>query len=83
MINLLLLAYFIAVSCIIGHIVGAMVGQLLAKIVTCFVGIEVRLTNGKTGASEIIKFKGYEAWEVQNDFERIRRHHRDTQAAGR
>lgn len=81
--DLFLLACLIINGCIVGHIAGAMIGSLLGKLVNCLVGIEVKISNKDTGASELLKFNGREAWIVQSDFERIRRYHRDNQAAGR
>ena len=83
MIDLFLLVCVIANGCIIGHIAGAKLGEFLAKVVVCFIGVQVKISSEKTGRTELMTFKGREAWTVQSDFERIRRYARDNQAAGR
>lgn len=83
MIDLFLLACITVNYCIIGHILGALLGQFIGKLANCVIGFEITFKNENTGYSETVAFRWYEAWTAQGDIERLHRHLRDNQAAGR
>lgn len=83
LIDLFLPVAVIINGCITGHIFGAMLGQLLAKVVTCVMGFDVKFIRADGSVSSIEHFRGYEAWVAMGDFEMLRRHARDNQAPGR
>ena len=80
----LFLTVAIVINCaIMGHIFGSIIGQLLAKLVACAAGFEIKFVNHNTGVTHTEHFRWKEAWTALGDLERIRRYHRDNQAPGR